>query len=365
MTGARQPDRPRLEVTRDLVRRLPKTDLHVHLDGSLRPATLLELARERGIELPASDADGLAAYMHVTDARDLVDYLERFRITLSVLQDEEAIERVAYELGADAAAENVRYMEARYSPALNTERGLSFEQVVDASLRGFRAAEREFPIRIGLILCGIRNFSPAVTMALADLTVAYKGAGVVALDLAGPENNHPPGDHREAFERVVRANMPATVHAGEAFGPASIHQAIHLCHASRIGHGTRLREDPDLEQYVNDRRITLECCPSSNVQTGVVRSLEEHPIRHYYDRGLMVTINTDNRLMSGVSVTEEVWRTQRAARFSWSELCDIVETGFRAAFLHYQDRRALLAEVRAEIDALEREASSGAEAGAA
>ncbi len=363
MTGALRPDRPALEVTPELVRSLPKTDLHVHLDGSLRPATLLELARERGIELPAWDPEELAAYMHVTDAGDLVDYLERFRITLAVLQDEEAIERVAYELGADAAAENVRYMEARFSPALNTERGLSLEQVVDASLRGFRAAERDFPIRIGLILCGIRNFSPAVTMALADLAVAYKGEGVVALDLAGPENNHPPADHREAFERVARANMPVTVHAGEAFGPASIHQAIHLCHANRIGHGTRLREDPDLEQYVNDRRITLECCPTSNVQTGVVPRLEEHPIRGYYDRGLMVTINTDNRLMSGVSMTEELWRTQRALGFSWSELCDVVETGFRAAFLHYQERVALLQQVRAEIDRIERDGA--AEAGAA
>ena len=358
MTGARRPDGPHLTVTRELVARLPKTDLHVHLDGSLRPATLLELARERDVPLPADDADALAAYMHVTGARDLVDYLDRFRITLSVMQDEDAIRRIAYELGEDAAAENVRYMEARYSPALNTERGLSLEQVVDASLAGFRDAERDFPIRIGLIICGIRNLSPAVTMALADLTVAYKGRGVVALDLAGPENNHPPGDHREAFERVVRANMPATVHAGEAFGPASIHQAIHLCHANRIGHGTRLREDPDLEQYVNDRRITLECCPTSNVQTGVVASLPEHPIRHYYERGLMVTINTDNRLMSGVTVTEELWRTQQAVGFRWPELCDIVETGFRAAFLPYQDRRAMLAEVAAEIDGLEREAAA-------
>jgi adenosine deaminase len=352
VTGARRLDRPERDVTRDLVSRLPKTDLHVHLDGSLRPATLLELARERDVELPVRDAGALADFMHVTDARDLIDYLDRFRITLSVMQDEEALRRIAYELGEDAAAENIRYMEVRYSPALNTERGLSLEQVVDATLAGFRDAERDFPIRIGVILCGIRNLSPAVTMALADLTVAYKGRGVVALDLAGPENNHPPGDHREAFERVVRANMPVTVHAGEAFGPASIHQAIHLCHANRIGHGTRLREDPDLEQYVNDRRITLECCPTSNVQTGVVESLEAHPIRHYYDRGLMVTVNTDNRLMSGITLTDELWRTQQAARFSWPELCDIVETGFRAAFLPYQDRRALLAAVDAEIDAL-------------
>jgi adenosine deaminase len=353
VTGGLRADRPGLEVTRDLIARLPKTDLHVHLDGSLRPATLLELAGERGVDLPAADPDGLEAFMHVTDAQDLVDYLDRFRTTLSVLQDEDALERVAYELGEDAAGENVRYMEVRYSPALNTERGLSHEQVVDATLRGFGRAERDHGIRIGLIICGIRNMSPAVTMALADLTVGYKGRGVVAMDLAGPENNHPPGDHREAFERVARANMPVTVHAGEAFGPASIHQAIHLCHANRIGHGTRLREDPDLEQYVNDRRITLECCPTSNVQTGVVPSLEEHPIRDYYDRGIMVTINTDNRLMSGVTVTEEVWRTQQAAGFSWAQLCDVVETGFRSAFLPYQERRRLLAEVRAEIAEIE------------
>jgi adenosine deaminase len=353
MTGARRSDRPELPVTRELVARLPKTDLHVHLDGSVRPATLLELARERDIELPADDEAGLADYMRVTDARDLVDYLERFRITLSIMQDADALRRIAYELGQDAAAENVRYMEVRYSPALNTERGLSLEQVVDASLEGFRAAERDVPIRIGLIICGIRNLSPAVTMALADLTVAYKGRGVVALDLAGPENNHPPGDHREAFERVVRANMPVTVHAGEAFGPASIHQAIHLCHADRIGHGTRLHEKPALQDYVRDRQLLIETNITSNLQTRAVGRAAEHPVRRYYDAGLAVTLCTDSWLMSGVSLSDEYWLAHTELGFTREEIDDMILSACAGAFLPLPERQDLFDRVSDELEELE------------
>jgi adenosine deaminase len=339
-------------VTREGLHRLPKTDLHVHLDGSVRPDTLIELARDRDVELPSRDPRALADYMHVQDARDLVDYLARFDITLGVMQDPEALERIAFELAEDAAAENVRYMEVRFSPVLNTQNGLSLEAAVTAPLRGLRRAEEQYGIRTGIIICGIRNMSPHTSMDLADLTVQFKHRGVVAFDLAGAEYNNPAKMHREAFYHVGNANIAATIHAGEAFGPESIHQALHYCNANRIGHGTRLFEDPDLLQYVNDFRIPLEICLTSNVQTRAVTALADHPVRLYYDEGLVVTLNTDNRLMSATTVTEEYWRAHQHLGFTWGELTRIALYGFESAFLPHQEKEALVAEIRDEIDEL-------------
>ena len=341
-----------IEVTRDLLHRLPKTDLHVHLDGSLRPETMIDLAREYGVTLPADDPDALADYMHVQDARNLEDYLARFAVTLSIMQHADALERIAYELAEDAAKENIRYMEVRYSPALNTAEGLPLSEAVEAPLRGLRRAERDFGIRTAIIICGIRNMSPETSRDLADLTVAFKHRGVVAFDLAGAEYNYPAKKHKDAFFTVINKNIAATIHAGEAYGPESIHQALHYCKANRIGHGTRLFEDPDLMQYVNDFRIPMEICITSNVQTHAVERFEDHPVRLYYDEGLVVTLNTDNRLMSATTMTEEFWRAHQYLGFTWEELCDITIMGFESAFLPYQDRLALVEEVHAEIDAL-------------
>lgn len=342
-----------VRVTRERLARLPKTDLHVHLDGSLRPTTLIELAEERDVKLPTRDPDALVDYMHVQDARDLVDYLERFDITLSVMQDAEALERIAFELAEDAAAENVRYMEVRFSPVLNVQNGLTLEEAVAAPLRGLRRAEKEYGIRTGIIICGIRNMSPHTSMDLADLTVQFKRDGVVAFDLAGAEYNNPAKMHREAFYRVGNANIAATIHAGEAYGPESIHQALHYCNANRIGHGTRLFEDPELMQYVNDFRIPIEICITSNVQTRAVESFEKHPVRLYYDEGLVVTLNTDNRLMSATTVTDEYWRAHEHLGFSWDELVRISLYGFESAFLSHKEKQALLLPgIRAEIDDL-------------
>lgn len=340
------------EVTRERLRRLPKTDLHVHLDGSVRPQTLIELADERSVELPSRDPDAIRDYMHVQDARDLVDYLERFDITLSVMQDAEALERIAFELAEDAAAENVRYMEVRFSPVLNTQRGLSLGEAVAAPLRGLQRAQEEHDIRTGIIICGIRNMSPTTSMDLADLTVELKRKGVVAFDLAGAEYNNPAKMHREAFYRVGNANVAATIHAGEAFGPESIHQALHYCNANRIGHGTRLFEDPDLMQYVNDFRIPLEICLTSNVQTRAVQDFADHPVRLYYDEGLVVTLNTDNRLMSATTVTEEFWRAHRYLGFNWEELARIALYGFESAFMPHQQKQEMVSSIGQEIEAL-------------
>jgi adenosine deaminase len=341
-----------VHVTRDLLEKLPKTELHVHLDGSLRAETMIELAREYGKELPAWDAETLRDHMHVKDAQNLVDYLARFDTTLSVMQTEAALERIAYELAEDNARENVRYMEVRYSPVLNINGGLTLDQAVDAPLRGLRRAEQDFGIRTAVIICGIRNMSPQTSMQLADLTVDHRDKGVIAFDLAGAEYNYPAKEHREAFYKVVNANIAATIHAGEAFGPESIHQALHYCNANRIGHGTRLFEDPDLMQYVNDFRIPIEICITSNVQTRAVNSFAEHPVRLYYDEGLVVTLNTDNRLMSGTTVTDEYWRAHEHLGFTWDELCEIALMGFQSAFLPYQEKMALVERMREEIASL-------------
>lgn len=337
---------------RQVLRAMPKAELHVHLDGSLRPATILELADQNGVELPTTNPEALADYLQVKDARNLEDYLARFEVTLSVMQHADALERIAYELCEDAAAEAVRYIEIRYSPILLTRTGLPLPETVEAPLRGLAKAREEFGIRAALIICGIRNMSPEVSRDLADLTVAYKDKGVVAFDLAGAEYNYPAKKHKDAFYRVLNANIPCTIHAGEAYGPESIHQAIHYCGAHRIGHGTRLIEDPDLMAYVNDHRIPLEICLTSNVQTRAVPDFASHPVRRYFDEGLVVSLHTDNRLMSGTTLTEEYARACEHLGFTLEEASEMILNGFRSAFLHFRERQALIAEVEPEIRSL-------------
>ncbi|HEU0012465.1 MAG TPA: adenosine deaminase [Longimicrobium sp.] len=340
------------EVTRERLHRLPKAELHVHLDGSLRPRTMLELAERYGKQMPAGDPAALADYMHVQDARNLVEYLERFAITLSVMQTGDALERIAYELAEDLAAENVRYAEIRYSPILNIREGLPLTEAVEAPLRGLRRAEADFGIRTAIIICGIRNMEPETSRDLADLTVAYKDRGVVAFDLAGAEYNYPAKKHKDAFYTVINKNMAATIHAGEAYGAESIHQALHYCRANRIGHGTRLFEDPDLMRFMNDFRIPIEICLTSNVQTRAVESFAKHPLRQYYDAGLILSLNTDNRLMSATTVTEEYWRAHQHLGFTWDELVDLALMGFDSAFMHRPEKLEMCARVKAEIEAL-------------
>ncbi|HUP51124.1 MAG TPA: adenosine deaminase, partial [Longimicrobiales bacterium] len=255
---------------------LPKAELHVHLDGSLRPATLLELASERGVRLPAADPDGLAAAMLVSDAESLEEYLEPFRMTLAVMQDAEAIERIAFELAEDHAAESVRYLEVRFCPVLCTRGGLTSAQVLDAALAGLARAERDLGIRTGVIVCGLRSLPPASSLEMAELAASYLGRGVCAFDLAGAEAGYPVADHVKALRTATTAGLPITIHAGEGFGPRSIRQALELGCAARIGHGTRLGEDPELLREVREAGVVLEICLTSNVQTRVAASYETH-----------------------------------------------------------------------------------------
>ncbi|MCS6798212.1 MAG: adenosine deaminase [Myxococcota bacterium] len=336
-----------------LFEQLPKTDLHVHLDGSLRLETIIELAESDGVELPARTPDALRRALHCGEnTGSLVEYLKAFDITLRVMQTEESLRRVAYELCADAARENVRYMEVRYSPMLHTRRGLRLTAVVEAVLAGLMEAQKDFGILANVIICGIRNISPESSLEMAQLAVAYKNRGVVAFDLAGAEYDHPAKHHLAAFQLVRDNNINVTIHAGEAYGPESIHQAIHVCGAHRIGHGCRLREDGDLLHYVNDHRIALECCPSSNVQTGAVRDLASHPLKLYHDLGLRVTVNTDNRLITDTTVSRELWLCHTQMGLGLDDIKRIVTNGFKAAFLPFHVKQALLRRVTRELESI-------------
>ena len=337
---------PRSKVTRELLAKLPKTDLHCHLDGSLRLSTILDLAKRQKVALPANDEAGLAKAIHRGEVcKDLVEYLKAFDITCSVMQTEEALERTAFELAEDAAKENVWHLEVRYAPVLHTRRGLSLARINDAVLAGLKRAGRTFDITTGVILCGIRNMDPRDSYRLAELAVAYKGRGVVAFDLAGGERGNPAKDHAKAFELIRENNMNTTVHAGEAYGPASIKQALHDCGANRIGHGTRLAEDGDLLAYVTDHRVPLEVCLLSNVQTSVVDDLSRHPLRLYFDLGVRVSLNTDNRLITDTTITDELYRAHVDLGFTLEELKVLLVQGFKSAFLPYREKRELLRRV--------------------
>lgn len=341
-----------MEVTRELLRKLPKTDLHLHLDGSLRPSTILELADLQGIRnFPAKDEAALKQLVCPgLDCKSLEDYLRGFDITLSVLQTREALYRAAFELGEDCAAENVKYIEVRYSPILHTREGLTFPEIVESVGEGLREAKRRYGIMSGQIVCGMRNIDPRMSLRLAEVAVAFKNKGVVAFDLAGAEYNHPAKDHAEAFYLIRRNNVNCTIHAGEAYGPESIEQALHVCGAHRIGHGTRLREDGSLLNYINDQRIPLEVCIKSNVQTKACESYESHPIGFYYDYGLRVAICTDNRLVTDTTVTDELYLLVQHFGFTLDDIRNVTIHGFKSAFMPFRKKREVLDKALEEFD---------------
>jgi len=336
----------------ELLRRLPKAELHCHLDGSVRPDTLIELGHEYKQTMPRHDAESLGDFMRVDDARNLEDYLSRFDVTLSVMQTAEALERIAYELSIDAAKDGVRYIEVRYSPVLNTRQGLSIGEAVEAPLRGLERGQRDGGAMARVLVCGLRHMTSDVSMELAHLAVAYKHRGVVGFDLAGGEFGNPAGLHAAAFAYAREHDLACTCHAGEGADASSVRDAVHVCGVNRIGHATRLFEDESLTQYVNDRRIALEICLTSNVQTHAVESYEEHPLRRYYDRGMNVVLNTDNRLMSGTTLTDEYLHAARRLDFTFDELCEIALNGFESAFIPWEEREVLLTAARAEIATL-------------
>ena len=341
-----------MSPTSEQLLRIPKAELHVHLDGSLRTSTMVELAAERGVQLPTDDPVALYDYMVVDDARNLEDYLERFHVTLSLMQDAEGIERIAYELAEDHANENVRYVEVRFSPILNAQGELEAHEALEAVLKGLHRAESEFDVSTAVIVCALRSLDPSVSKEMAELAVAFADRGVCAFDVAGAEAGNPVRDHLEALRTAEAGGLPITIHAGEGFGASSIRQAIEDGGAGRIGHGTRLLEDESLLGQVRDAGIPLEVCITSNVQTRVAATHADHPVRHYYDEGLAVCLCTDNRLMSGVTLTEEYEHARDDLGFTWQELVRVARMGFESAYAPGDVKEELLGDFDRDVAAL-------------
>lgn len=329
----------------DEIRSWPKADLHCHLDGSLRISTMLDLAREQGKLglLPTDSHEGLEEILlEIDGSQSLEAYLAWFRYTIPLMQSRSSLRRIAYELAEDNARENVMYLEVRYGPILHTDEGLSLEEANDAVLDGLRLAEQDFGIKTSVIVCGLRDRFESASLRQAELAAAYRKRGVVAFDLAGGEAGHPPKQHLHAFYYARNHLLNLTIHAGESWGPDSIHQAVFFCGAHRIGHGTTLYQDADLMQYVVDHQIPLEICPTSNVQTRVVTDLPSHPLRIYLEAGVPVTVNTDNRLFSRTTVSDELHRVHEEVGVSESKLREIVLNGFRYAFLPWHEKQEMV-----------------------
>lgn len=338
-----------------VIRRLPKAVLHDHLDGGLRPATVVELAAEIGHTLPTTDPDELAAwYFEAANSGDLVRYIATFEHTLAVMQTREGLLRTAEEYVLDLAADGVVYGEVRYAPELNTRGELTMAEVVETVQEGLaagmaKAAAAGTPVRVGTLLCGMRMFDRV--REAADLAVAFRDSGVVGFDIAGAEDGFPAADHLDAFQHLRRESVPFTIHAGEAHGLPSIHQAVQVCGAQRIGHGVRITEDivdgklGRLAGWVRDRRIALEMCPTSNLQTGAATSIAEHPITALKDLGFRVTLNTDNRLVSGTTMTREMTLLVEEAGWTVEDLRTVTVNAVKSAFIPFDERKALLEDV--------------------
>jgi adenosine deaminase len=339
----------------DAIRTAPKVLLHDHLDGGLRPSTVIELATGCGHRLPTTDPGELAAWFRdAASSGSLERYLETFEHTVGVMQDRESLIRVAAECAQDLAADGVVYAEVRYAPELHTERDLHLAQVVEAVLEGFAEGTRGRDIRIGVLLTAMRH--AARSSEIAELAIAYRDAGVVGFDIAGAEAGFPPTRHLDAFEYLRRQNFHFTIHAGESFGLPSIWEALQWCGADRLGHGVRIVDDIKtaadgtvqlgrLAAYVRDKRIPLEMCPSSNVQTGAAGSIAEHPIGLLSRLRFRVTVNTDNRLMSDCSMTSELAALVDAFGYGWADLQWFTVNAMKSAFIGFDERLALINDV--------------------
>ncbi|MBQ0070759.1 MAG: adenosine deaminase [Spirochaetales bacterium] len=337
-------------LSKEIIRKVPKVELHEHLDGGLRPETIIELAKEQGVVLPSEDPQELKEwFIRGCNEKSLVLYLETFAITTAVMQDRKSLNRVAKEEVLDLAEENVVYAEIRFAPMLHTRKGLSPEEVVKAVLQGLEAGRKETGMEFGLILCAMRHEDPEVSMRVAELAFAFSDRGVVGFDLAGGEKDYPAKKHVEAFQFIKKRNFNITIHAGEAFGVESIYQAIQTCGADRIGHGTSIIDDVTVEDgkitkagplanYIRDKRIPLEMCLTSNVGTGAVSSYENHPFPILLRNHFRVFLCSDNRLMSDTNLTKEMEIAVSTYGFGIQELEKLTINAMKSAFIHHEKK---------------------------
>ncbi|NPD46836.1 MULTISPECIES: adenosine deaminase [unclassified Lentimicrobium] len=335
------------------IQKAPKAELHSHIDGGLRVQTVLELAQKHQVELPSYQYDELLKTLTIDNScTSLLDYFKPFEYTLNVLQTEDALERAMYEYLEDSSKDHIKYIEARFSPALHLQKHLSLKKVMEAILSGKKQAEKDFDIKSNLIICGLRQNKVQKNMELAQLAVDYKNKGVVAFDLAGEEYGHPAKNHMKAFEIAIKNNLCRTVHAGEADGAHSIADSIHYLGAQRIGHGTHLFEDTGLLNYVVDRQIGLEVCLTSNMQTKSVKDITKHPIQDYFKKKVAVTINTDSTLISGTTLSKEYELAAKLFHFTQEDVSKIMFNGFQQAFLPFDEKQDLLQKMKQEISIL-------------
>jgi len=345
-----------VEPTFEEIRRAPKVLLHDHLDGGVRPDTIVELADETGYaDLPTDDPDELAAWMtRGADRKDLLLYLETFAHTVGVMQTRGALARAACECAEDLAADGVVYAEVRFAPEQHLEGGLGLDEVLEAVQEGFREGSEGAGIRIGTLLTAMRT--AARSLEIADLAVRWRDRGVVGFDIAGAEAGFPPRRHLDAFEHVRRESFHLTIHAGEAFGVPSIWEALQLCGAERLGHGVRIVDDIEIgaeggarlgrvAHLVRDRRVPLELCPTSNVHSGAATSIEEHPIGLLMNLRFRVTVNTDNRLMSATSLSKEFMQLVDAFGIGWGQIGRLTTNAMKSAFIPFDERLELLEQV--------------------
>lgn len=341
--------------TLDQIRRAPKVLLHDHLDGGLRPATVIELARDVGYTgLPTVDETELGAWFSTGAARqDLVLYLETFAHTVAVMQTKDALIRVAAECAQDLAADGVVYAEVRFAPELHLEGGLGLDEVVEAVLEGFRLGCAGTPLTIGTLVTAMRH--AAHSREIAELAVRHRDGGVVGFDIAGSEAGNPPTRHLDAFQYVAAENFHITIHAGEAFGLPSIWEAVQLCGAERLGHGVRIMDDISIDadgratlgrlaSFIRDRRVPLEMCPTSNVNTGVSASIAEHPIGILARLRFRVSVNTDNRLMSAVSLSSEFADLVEAFGYGWDDIEWFTLNAMKSSFWPFDQRLRIINE---------------------
>jgi adenosine deaminase len=336
--------------TEQLIRQVPKVLLHDHLDGGLRTSTILEIADQIGYKkLPTKDEVELAQWFHRgANKGNLVEYLQGFEHTIAVMQTKDHLERIAYEMMEDMKNDGVVYVETRFAPVFHTQKGLYYEEIVSSVLKGLERGKNDFGVGYGLILCGMRNMKN--TLEIAELAVDFRNQGVIGFDLAGEEGGYPPKKHIDAFQFIQRSNFNITIHAGEAFGKESIWQALQLCNAHRIGHATHLIEDfttdkngdvismGPLAQFVLDKRIPLEICLLSNVHTGAVDKIENHPFAVFFKKKFRVTINTDDRLMSDTTMTKEFMVAVDIFNLNLEDIEKITLNSMKSAFIPYKDR---------------------------
>jgi adenosine deaminase len=344
-------------LNQEQIKALPKVELHYHLDGGVRPETICELALEEGIDLPEKDPEKLAHWFHRgADRKSLNLYLEGFSVTCAVMQTAEALKRIARESLEQLHEEGVVYGEIRFAPIQHQEKGLTLEEIIHAVLVGLEEGREKTGVQFGLILCAMRHQNGELSREMAEMAVSFRTRGVVGFDIAGDEFGHPPKRHLDAFQYIRSKNFNITIHAGEAFGVESIWQAIQLCGAHRIGHGTRLIEDMvyhnyriekmgTLSGFIRDRRIPLEICLSSNIQTGAAETLSDHPFGLFFRNSFRVMLCTDNTLMSNTGLTKEMSLAVEAFGLTIFDLEKLTINAMKSAFVHYDERLRIIYDI--------------------